>query len=141
VKKQWEKGTVMINSALDLMDKGLPVSSLPPPAAGPAKPIAKEMARKLDAPPKPEIEQHTDVDFKDIVESWCAEEDLTMVPLREAHQQTGLPLFRITASATGKGGVIVYLKGDVVWAQRKGEKGVFDPIGLEGRLVQRAEGK
>ena len=141
VKKQWEKGTVMINSALDLMDKGLPVSSLPPPAAGPAKPIAKEMARKLDAPPKPEIEQHTDVDFKDIVESWCAEEDLTMVPLREAHQQTGLPLFRITASATGKGGVIVYLKGDVVWAQRKGEKGVFDPIGLEERLVQRAEGK
>jgi len=80
-------------------------------------------------------------DFRDIVDSWCAEEDLTLVPLREAHPATGLPLFRITASATGKGGVIVYIKGDIVWAQRKGEKGTFDPIGLDESLVARAEGK
>ncbi|KAI7009185.1 hypothetical protein KC318_g9594, partial [Hortaea werneckii] len=72
---------------------------------------------------------------------WCAEEDLTMVPLREADPTTGLPLFRITASATGKGGVIVYIKGDIVWAQKKGEKGAFEPIGLEEKLVERAEGK
>lgn len=142
VLRQWERGTDMINSALDLLDEGLPVTSLPPPAAGPAKPIAKEMAKKLDAPkpaPRPAIAENAD--FKDVVESWCAEEDLTMVPLREAHPQTGLPLFRITASATGKGGVIVYLKGDIVWAQRKSDRTIYDPIGLEEKLVQRAEGK
>ena len=132
----------MINHALDLLDQGSSLTNLPPPAAGPAKPIAKQMAKKLDAPKAPSHLATTDItDFKDIVEAWCAEEDLTMVPLREANAQTGLPLFRITASATGKGGVVVYLKGDVVWAQRKGDKAVYDPIGLEEKLVQRAEGK
>ena len=142
VAKEWSKGTEMINNALDLLEQDIPLSNLLPPAAGPARPIAKEMAKKLDqqtaVPPRPLPEV---TDFKEIVESWCAEEDLTMVPLREAHPKTGLPLFRITASATGKGGVVVYLQGDVVWAQKKNERETFEPVGLEDRLVQRAEGK
>jgi len=148
VLQQWDKGREMLDAALDLMDQGAPLASLPAPAAGPAKPIAKEMAKKLDAVTKAEAlrsqqqqQQLEAVDFKDTVESWCAEEDLTMVPLREAHPKTGLPLFRITASANGKGGVIVYLKGDVVWAQQKGNREVYEPVGLEEKLVQRAEGK
>jgi tuftelin-interacting protein 11 len=142
VAQEWSKGTEMINSALDLLDQGIPLSNLRPPAAGPARPIANEMAKKLDkqaaASPRPMPEV---TDFKDIVEAWCADEDLTMVPLREAHPKTGLPLFRITASATGKGGVVVYLRGDVVWAQKKSDRETFEPVGLEERLVQRAEGK
>ena len=100
------------------------------------------MAKKLDAQTTASPRSHIDItDFKDVVEAWCADEDLTMVPLREAHPKTGLPLFRITASATGKGGVIVYLQGDVVWAQKRGERDVFEPVGLEEKLVLRAEGK
>jgi tuftelin-interacting protein 11 len=145
VTKEWEKGTEMINKALDLQDEGVPMSQLAAPAAGPARPIAKEVSKKLDAqisaaqhPPLPgELAQ----DFKDIVEAWCAEQDLTLVPLREAHTQTGAPLFRITASANGKGGVVVYLKGDIVWAQKKGDRTAYEPVGLEDRLVERAEGK
>lgn len=143
VQKEWAKGSEMINSALDLLDEGKDISTLRPPAAGPARPIAKEAAKKLNvpAPPTRAPAVQEAVDFRDVVESWCAEEDLTLVPLREAHQSTGLPLFRITASATGKGGVVVYLKGDVVWAQRKGDRGVFDIVGLDEGLVARAEGK
>jgi tuftelin-interacting protein 11 len=145
IAKEWEKGTEMINNALDLQDEGVPMSQLAAPAAGPARPIAKEVSKKLDAqisaaqhPPLPgELAQ----DFKDIVEAWCAEQDLTLVPLREAHTQTGAPLFRITASANGKGGVVVYLKGDIVWAQKKGDRTAYEPVGLEDRLVERAEGK
>ncbi|CAK4032285.1 G-patch domain-containing [Lecanosticta acicola] len=145
VAKEWQKGEEMINRALDLQDEGRPISELSAPAAGPARPIAKEVSKKLEAqvaaeqrgPSRHEVEQ----DFKDVVEAWCAEQDLTMVPLREAHTATGLPLFRITASATGKGGVIVYLKGDVVWAQKKGDRTQFEPVGLEEKLVERAEGK
>lgn len=142
VVKEWSKGTEMINQALDLLDQDLPLSKLRPPAAGPARPIANEMARKLDkqaaAPPRPMPEA---TEFKDIVEAWCADEDLTMVPLREAHPKLGHPLFRITASATGKGGVVVYLQGDVVWAQKKNERETFEPVGLEEKLILRAEGK
>ncbi|KAI5362246.1 Putative G-patch domain-containing protein [Septoria linicola] len=143
VVKEWQKGDEMINKALDLMDEGAPVADLAAPAAGPVRPIAKEVGKKLEAQsiaaqrPPAEITQ----DFRDVVEGWCAEEDLTMVPLREAHPQSGAPLFRITASATGKGGVTVYLKGDIIWAQKKGDRSVYEPIGMEEKLIQRAEGK
>lgn len=145
VNKEWEKGLEMINLALDIRERGGEMSELPPPVAGPARPIAKDPVTKRlfnetvsDTPRKKDPEETS---FKDVVEAWCADEDLTLVPLREAHPATGLPLFRITASATGRGGVIVYFKGDIVWAQKKGEKGSFEPVGLEEGLVRRAEGK
>lgn len=143
VQKEWVKGNQMLHSAMDLLDAGAELSALPPPAAGPAKPAAREATKKLDkAPPPARVPAAQEAaDFRDEVEAWCMEEDLTLVPLREANQANGLPLFRITASATGKGGVVVYMKGDILWVQRKGEKGVFDPMGLGEDLVERAEGK
>ncbi|KAK4624223.1 G-patch domain-containing protein [Fulvia fulva] len=145
IDAQWEKGTAMINQAMDLLDEGRSLGELAVPAAGPARPIAKELTKKMEAQATAAQQKTAPSelvqDFKDIVEAWCAEEDLTMVPMREAHPQNGLPLFRITASATGKGGVVVFLKGDIVWAQKKGDRSVFDPLGLDERLVERAEGK
>ena len=142
VQKEWTKADEMGAMAAKLL-KTDALSTLPPPAAGPARPVTKDASRKLTAsvpPPRtpavPEALNH-----RDEVEAWCMQEDLTLVPLREAHQASGLPLFRITASATGKGGVVVYIKGDILWAQRKGEKGIFDPQALDETLVQRAEGK
>ncbi|PWY87573.1 putative G-patch domain protein [Aspergillus heteromorphus CBS 117.55] len=88
---------------------------------------------------KPKILE--EIAFKDILESWCLEQGLIMLPLREAHPQNGLPLFRITASATGKGGVVAFVQGDVVWVQNKRAKETWEPMGLEEALVERAEGK
>jgi len=92
------------------------------------------------AKPKP-VKHVQEIAFKDIVESWCAEQGLIMLPLREAHPQNGLPLFRLTASATGKGGVLVFMQGDVVWAQNRKARDIWEPMGLEDKLVERAEGK
>jgi tuftelin-interacting protein 11 len=105
---EWEKGLEMINQALDLGDRAK--TELPPPIAGPVRPIQPAVptthlagngagATLLTA-------QHQEASFKDVVDDWCVEQGLIMVPLREAHPQTGLPLFRITASVNGKG---VYL--------------------------------
>ncbi|KAK5174251.1 uncharacterized protein LTR77_001331 [Saxophila tyrrhenica] len=141
VAKEWAKGTKMINDALDLLDQDTPLSRLAPPAAGPAKPIAKDIAAKLDRKERKPVAEAVEADFKDVVESWCAENDLMMLAIREPHQSTGLPLFRITASATGRGGVVVYFQADLVWAQKKGEKGTFEPIGLNEKLAERAEGR
>jgi tuftelin-interacting protein 11 len=141
VVKEWNKGRDMIAHALDLLDQDTPLSRLPPPAAGPAKPIAKDVASKLDRAAPSRKPETVELEYKDIVESWCADNDFMMLPLREAHQATGLPLFRIAASATGKGGVVVYLQGDLTWAQRKGERGTFDPLGLGDQLAERVEGR
>ena len=145
VNKEWAKGVEMMNAATELIENGQDVATLGPPSAGPARPIAKGPSVKKLADETTESGARknitTEITFKDEVEEWCAANDLSLVPLREAHQATGNPLFRITASATGKGGVVVYFKGDIVWATKKGQRDVFEPVGLEDKLIERAEGK
>ena len=141
VGEQWDKGLAMINQALDLGDRArtdLPVpvtETIPPPlhtAPAPREPVPVAPAAQ------PAAEETT---FKDVVEEWCAAEDLLLVPLREAHQQHGLPLFRLTASADARGGVLVYMKGDVVWAQKKTDRSLWEPVALDEHLIRRAEGR
>ncbi|OCK80303.1 G-patch domain-containing protein [Lepidopterella palustris CBS 459.81] len=145
VSEMWDKGLEMMNHALDLGD--LAKTELPPPRVGPERPVAvppgtpKMPGSVTKEPRSARREVVEETTFKDVVEAWCGEENLLLVPLREAHETTGLPLFRITASATGKGGVLIYLKGDVVWAQSKKDKSVWEPVGLEESLVLKAEGK
>ncbi|KAF1344028.1 GC-rich sequence DNA-binding factor-like protein-domain-containing protein [Delphinella strobiligena] len=149
LQAEWKKGLDIITTALDLQEQGRSMTELPAPAAGPARPIAKDpgVQRRLreeqaaEDRKKEVLRAQQEMSFKDVVEHWCESEDLSLLPLREAHTTTGLPLFRVTASATGKGGVVVYFKGDVIWAQRKGEKGSFEPIELGEPLLARAEGR
>lgn len=141
IDAEWQKGVVTLNIALDALEEGLDVSSaLEPPSTAPA--LSHAPATPTPLPPSTTTTLETPTTFKDVVEDWCAENGLFMVPLREADLQTGLPLFRITASASGKGGVVVYLKGDVVWVRSAGsENRIFAPMGLDEVLVARAEGR
>lgn len=140
VAASWDEAYTLINTALDLGDARM--TSLPAPntSNAPASPDVPELSKSIrEAPrPAPQAEEPT---FKDIVEEFCAEENLLMIPLREAHDITGAPLFRVTASATGKGGAVAYLRGDILWVQNKKEKSVWEPMGLDERLIAKAEGK
>ncbi|MCJ1459804.1 hypothetical protein MMC28_010183 [Mycoblastus sanguinarius] len=144
IAAEWTQGLQMIDHALELGSDAathlpLPVPG-PAPSPAPSTPLASLATAQTS---KPHIENPTT--FKDVVAEWCEENNLTINPLREADLQTGLPLFRITASASGKGGVVVYLKGDVVWARASARAGTesrgFMPTGLDEALVARAEGK
>lgn len=143
IAAEWTKGLETITLALDLGADA--AEHLPPPAAGPAPPIARSTPRLSASTSRISAVQEAPTTFRDVVEEWCAEQGLIMMPLREADSQTGLPLFRITASASGRGGVVVYLKGDVVWARSSISKAFegkpFVPVGLDEALVVRAEGK
>jgi tuftelin-interacting protein 11 len=149
VDDEWTKGLKMMDQASQLGD--LAATELPPPpemaAAGPQQTTATTLLpdKAIPAKPKPQAAPPPaaaqEIPFKDIVEDWCAEQGLIILPLREAHPQNGQPLFRVTASANGKGGVVVFLQGDVVWAQNRKARDLWEPMGLEDRLVQRAEGK
>ncbi|KAK1149452.1 hypothetical protein N8T08_006675 [Aspergillus melleus] len=142
VDDEWKKGLQSMDLASRLGDQA--AAELPPPTTTrhePADSKEKAAAPRVPAEPprKPKVVE--EVGFKDILESWCAEEGLIMLPLREAHPQNGQPLFRITASATGKGGVVAFVQGDVVWVQNKKAKDIWEPMGLEQKLVEKAEGK
>lgn len=147
VDEEWNKGLQTMDLASQLGDRA--ASELPRPAPAqttlPTREdkVAAAAAAAATAPTEtrtkaPAVEE---VAFKDILEAWCMDEGLIMLPLREAHPQNGQPLFRITASATGKGGVVAFVQGDVVWVQNKKAKEIWEPMGLEEKLVERAEGK
>jgi len=135
----------MVVDVLDILERGGSAAELAAPAIGPARPLINDrgvnkvlLSERPNGNAKSRVEEQ--MTFKDVVEESCAEHDLTMIPLREAHHETGNPLYRITASATSKGGVVVYFTGTLIWAQKKGMKGTFDPIRLED-LVTRAESR
>lgn len=144
VSAEWSKGLETIALAAELGPAA--ASQLPPPPAGPAPPLAASTPRAASSPfDATHAIPETRITFRDIVEDWCTELGLLMMPLREAEPQTGFPLFRITASASGRGGVVVYLEGDVVWARRSAAAGaeekVFAPVELGEGLAARAEGR
>jgi tuftelin-interacting protein 11 len=138
VDDEWKKALRTMDLASRLGDRA--ATELPPPTAEKVpeeKPNVPVEAPK--APRKPKVVE--EIAFKDILETWCADQGLIMLPLREAHPQNGHPLFRITASATGKGGVVAFVQGDVVWVQNKKAKDIWEPMGLEDGLVGRAESR
>ncbi|KAI4107478.1 MAG: hypothetical protein L6R37_001580 [Teloschistes peruensis] len=147
--KEWTKGLETINLALDLGPENV-AAKLPPPEAGPVRPLPSQSApsssKRTGATAKATTVNDEPITFRSVVESWCADNSLLFIPLREADPATGYPLFRITASASGKGGVVAYLKGDVVWGRdAAGKKGgapvAFKPVGLGEGLLERAEGR
>lgn len=149
VQDEWNKGLQTMDHALNLGDRAaaeLPPPALPTQSALPTREaaVAEAAATAKQSAPAPQAKSRVTQEepaFKDIVESWCMEQELIIRPLREAHPKNGLPLFRITASVTGNGGVVAYLQGDVVWVQNKKTKDVWEPMGLEDQLVERAEGR
>jgi tuftelin-interacting protein 11 len=149
VAAEWEKGLAMMNQAMDLGPDRVK-SDLAAPRAGPARPIAgpgsqsKKSVKIEEAKVAAAKEAaNEDITLRDIMEDLCEKEGLMMIPLRKAHPETGLPLLRVTASATGSGGVIVYLKGDVVYAQNKKDRSIWDPVDIfdEGALTSLAEAR
>ena len=140
----WEQGLTMINHAIDLGKRTK--THLPRPTSSlnrhdeSSLPLLGIQKDKQSSPVR-EIEDQPEATFKDVVEAWCSQENVLIIPLREAHARIGRPLFRITSSANGRGGVLVYLKGDVVWAQDKTSKDLWQPIELGTPLVDRAEGR
>jgi tuftelin-interacting protein 11 len=147
VDSEWSKGIQTMHQAAELGDRA--AAELPRPATAQAKlptqedTVAEAAAATAAAapPPKPKTHIEEEISFKDILENWCVEQGLIMLPLREAHPQTGHPLFRITASATGRGGVVAFLQGDIIMVQNKKAKDVWEPMGLDDQLIERAEGR
>lgn len=148
VDEEWKRGLQMMDLASRLGDRAK--DELPPPSSsastsGKEKREKKQPAQEKtvpaaeDKPRKPRVVE--EIPFKEILETWCADQGLLVIPLREAHPQNGQPLFRITASATGRGGVVAFIQGDVVWVQNKKMKEVWEPVALEDGLVERAEGR
>ena len=138
IKSSFKKGLDMMNDALDL-GQDAPTKLAPPPVE-PLRPTKLEAVAPKPTPTKASNAPiSVGATFRDAVEDWCTDHNLLLIPLRKAHEASGTPLFRITASASGSGGSVVYFQGDVIWAQNKKNKELWEPLGLE-ELLERIEG-
>lgn len=139
---EWTKGLNMINEALELGPEKVQ-TDLTAPEIAPAASHQNDEARQTKSKPIEKEAAQEGATMREILEELCEQENLLLVPLRQAHPETGLPLLRITASATGSGGVVVYVKGDVVWAQNKRDRSLWEPLDAfaEGALAKLAESK
>ncbi|ROW06887.1 hypothetical protein VMCG_04031 [Cytospora schulzeri] len=134
VASEFEKGLHMIEHALDLFDQGRdPKDALSHPKKGVAsasqqsstnghhhRAHARQNHRehKQEASAFQPTKQEQERSFRHTVEDWCQMNDLQFVPERKKVHSEG-PLYRITARADGRGGVLAYFKGDTVCLQTK----------------------
>jgi len=123
IDAEFNKGTTLIDRALDLGDRAK--AELKPPQRGPAfkatKLPSRDKEQKHRNPPAPQpapSKQAEEVTFRHVMEDWCQENDLQFIPERKKVHVEG-PMYRITARGDGKGGVLVYFKGDILFAERR----------------------
>ncbi|GJJ10963.1 hypothetical protein Clacol_005192 [Clathrus columnatus] len=108
---------------LQLMDKARNLgpearTKLPKPERPGSKPTPRSGAPPSPAPTKsrPAPSRITEITFRSIVEEFAASHDLLFIPTGRAHEKSRMPLFRVSRSVDGKGGVLVYILDDAVWA-------------------------
>ena len=145
VAREWARAFATVAHALDLGPRA--AARLPPPNAARSPTRRGTEPTKASATPEPAPReagpQPAPATFRDVLDRWAAEQGLLLLPLRAAHPAHGAPLFRLTASATGRGGCVACLRGDVAWARRGREGSAeesWEPVGLGPELVGRAGG-
>ncbi|KAH9172952.1 TFP11-domain-containing protein [Lactarius sanguifluus] len=75
-----------------------------------------------------------EITFRAIVEDYAATHNLMFLPAGRVHERSRMPLFRVSPTADGKGGILVYVLDDAVWAPD--EAGDYRAITLENMVLR-----
>jgi tuftelin-interacting protein 11 len=78
---------------------------------------------------KPSTTEQQDITFRAIAEQHAADHNLIFVPTGASHLGTGKPLFRVSKSVDGRGGLTVYVGEDAVYAMM--QDGTFRAVLLD----------
>lgn len=125
IKAQWQRGEDMINHAIDLGADAKTSLPAPAPPSQPVKVSPEPTPAVPTVGPAPEVEEVT---FRHQVEEWCMAHELQFLPEKSTLEANG-PVYRVTAAMNGKGGVLIYLRGDNIYAQIK--RGAWTHLGTE----------
>ncbi|RPD53373.1 TFP11-domain-containing protein [Lentinus tigrinus ALCF2SS1-7] len=132
IAQGFTRGLQLMNKALELgpdaptrlprPDYTVPLSAGSAPVQAPK---AKEKVRPVRA---------QEITFRSIVEEYAASHNLLFIPTGKVHEQSRMPLYRVSPSADGKGGVLVYILDDAVWAPDS--NGDYRAIPLEDMVLR-----
>jgi tuftelin-interacting protein 11 len=82
-----------------------------------------------------------EITFRSIVEEHVASHNLLFIPAGRVHERSRMPLYRISPTADGKGGILIYILDDAVWAQSKDDKDDWRAISLEDMVLRAGGGR
>ena len=133
--EQWfMRGLQLINSALELGQDA--PTKLPKPDHNKLKPgsspVLWSMKQKSTSIRPSRAHEIT---FRSIVEEFVSKHNLLFMPAGKVHEKSRLPLYRVSKTVEGKGGVLVYLLDDAVWAAPPGDD-EFRAVGLEDMVLR-----
>lgn len=141
VRNGFRRGFDLINSALDLSSDDRPFMKLHPDSSGIKKERISsdksstsvksllEHDSRLRASDSIHPENIVPTSFRDVVEEYCLDNELFLIPLRRAHDKLGHALYKVSKNPNGSNGITTYFAEDVLWLQTK--SGVYEPISLD----------
>ena len=130
VSRGFTRGLQLMTKALELG----PNASTQLPRPDYTAPLA-EAALTAKTKEKPRPVRVQEITFRSIVEEYASSHNLLFVPTGKAHEQSRMPLYRVSPSADGKGGVLVYIQDDAVWAASDGGR-EYRAITLEDMVLR-----
>ena len=129
-----------LTRALQLMNKAMELGpdapmKLPKPdhSGAATPPIATTKAAAI--PIRPSRTQ--EISFKSIVEEYAAEHNLLFFPTGRVHEKSRMPLYRVSTTVDGKGGALVYIQDDAVWASDGDE---YRAVSLDDMVLRATKG-
>lgn len=128
VERGFTSALQLLNKAIEL---GPEVARLPPPDLT-LQPTGAS-ASKAAAPPKSRPSRTQEITFRSIVEEFASSHNLLFIPAGKVEEKSRMPLFRVSQTADGKGGLLVYILDDAVWAS---DGDVYRAIGLEDMVLR-----
>jgi tuftelin-interacting protein 11 len=133
VEKGFTQAQQLMNEAIVLGPEGR--VRLPRPEASAS---AAATSRQATPKPIPAVSRPVqEVTFRSIVEEYAAQHNLLFIPVGRAHEKSRLPLFRVSQTADGKRGLLVYIEDDAVWAPDGDE---YRAISLEDMVLRATKG-
>lgn len=133
VAQGFTRGLQLMNKAIELGPNA--VTQLPRPDH--RAPLTAPKVPSRQTTPKPRPSRTQEITFRSIVEDYASSHNLLFIPTGRAHEKSRMPLFRVSQTADGKGGLLVYIMDDAVWAPDGDE---YRAISLETMVLRATKG-
>lgn len=111
VERGFTKGLELMNKAIEL---GPAVSQLPRPDMQALDVLPGQTKARTTVKAKPS--RTHEITFRSIVDDYASNHNLMFFPAGKVDEKTGHALFRVSKGANGKGGLLVFIADDAVWA-------------------------
>lgn len=132
VERGFTKGLELMNKAIEL---GPAVSQLPRPDVQTSGIPAGQTKARITA--KVRSSRTQEITFRSIVDDYASSHNLIFFPAGKVDEKTGHALFRVSKNVDGKGGLLVYIADDAVWAS-DGDR--YRAIPLEEMVLRASKG-